>query len=165
MGSERCLFLLCRGLRCRALRFSWRVFCRRRWLFACGGNKAHAFLVVLSHDVKAQEVGRPRLGTRAGNDCDDFARPHIAALLQQPFRAIDHGLCSADLGTADGRGSPQHAHAIDSDFAGTEGEDWGAGMVLRKLARGCAGLGEYGNAAQVEIVSRVRGRFADGLAD
>ena len=130
-----------------------------------GSKEAHAFLSVFAEHVQAEEVGGTGLGAGAGDDGDDFAGSHVAVLLEQALGAIDQGLGGVDLGAADGGGAPEQVEAIDGDLDGAEREDGRGGVVLGELAGGGSGLGEEGDAAQVEIVGGVGRGFADGLGD
>lgn len=63
---------------------------------------------VISQNVKAQEVGGTRLGTRASDDPNHFPGTNVPALFKQLLGGIHHLVGGIQLGALDRKNTPQH---------------------------------------------------------
>ena len=136
---------------------------RRKHFLFLRRHKAKPFQVVLAHYVQAQEVGGAGLGPCAGHNRNHLATAHVALLQQLVLRHFHQGLGRVHLRAADRRRSPKQVQPVDGDFDRAQREDRRAGVILRKLPRRCARLREQRDAAQVQVVGRMRRRFANRL--
>ena len=90
-------------------------------LFA--GSLEKLALFVFADHVQAEEVGGAGAGARAGHNGDDIAGLDVAALSEQLFGALDHGLVGINLGAEDGGCAPQKVETVDGNFNRAECED------------------------------------------